>query len=153
MERFLSTVSKGDFALARAGWIGDYVDPHTFLQMWRSGDGLNMTGWKNEIYDESLSKAENSKLADARWEHFQTCEDLLKEAPILPLYFMYIRLHPTVKGWYPTLLTITRISMSTSKGTTIDEKTILSRFLQAIPTLWVIATLTFFMTRFAPEDP
>ena len=104
---FLSTVSKGDFSLARAGWIGDYVDPHTFLQMWRSGDGLNMTGWINETYDESLSKAENSKLADARWEHFQTCEDLLaKEAPILPLYF-YVHLtlrHPTVKGWYPTLL-------------------------------------------------
>ena len=104
---FLSTVSKGDFSLARAGWIGDYVDPHTFLQMWRSGDGLNMTGWKNEKYDQSLSMAETSKSADTRWEYFQTCEDLLaKEAPILPLYF-YVHLtlrHPSVKGWYPTLL-------------------------------------------------
>ena len=104
---FLSTVSKGDFSLARAGWIGDYVDPHTFLQMWRSGDGLNMTGWKNQKYDQSLSMAETSKSADTRWEYFQTCEDLLaKEAPILPLYF-YVHLtlrHPSVKGWYPTLL-------------------------------------------------
>jgi len=30
---------------------------------------------------------------------------------------------------------------------------ILSRILQAVPTLWVIATLTFFMTRFAPGGP
>ena len=30
---------------------------------------------------------------------------------------------------------------------------ILSRILQAIPTLFVIATITFFMTRFAPGGP
>ncbi len=33
------------------------------------------------------------------------------------------------------------------------KKFVLARFLQAIPTLWVIATLTFFMTRFAPGGP
>ena len=33
------------------------------------------------------------------------------------------------------------------------KKFVLSRVLQAIPTLWVIATLTFFMTRFAPGGP
>ena len=32
-------------------------------------------------------------------------------------------------------------------------KLIFSRFLQAIPTLWIIATVTFFMTRFAPGGP
>lgn len=32
-------------------------------------------------------------------------------------------------------------------------KVIFSRFLQALPTLWVIATVTFFMTRFAPGGP
>ena len=30
---------------------------------------------------------------------------------------------------------------------------IVSRILQAVPTLWVIATLTFFMTRYAPGGP
>ena len=33
------------------------------------------------------------------------------------------------------------------------SRLIFSRLLQAIPTLWVIATLTFFMTRFAPGGP
>jgi oligopeptide transport system permease protein len=33
------------------------------------------------------------------------------------------------------------------------RKLLLYRLLQAIPTLWVIATLTFFMTRFAPGGP
>lgn len=104
---FLSTVANGEFSLARAGWIGDYIDPHTFLQMWRTGEGLNMTGWGNKNYDQALQKAETSNSVDERWKNFQTCEDLLAaEAPILPLYF-YVHLtlrHPTVKGWYPTLL-------------------------------------------------
>ncbi len=104
---FLSTVAKGEFTLARAGWIGDYIDPHTFLQMWRTGDGLNMTGWSNDLYDNALQKAETSISQEERWANFQICEDLLaKESPILPLYF-YVHLtlrHPSVKGWYPTLL-------------------------------------------------
>jgi len=33
------------------------------------------------------------------------------------------------------------------------KKVVLSRILQAIPTLWVIATVTFFMTRYAPGGP
>ncbi|MEK9772772.1 MAG: peptide ABC transporter substrate-binding protein [Opitutae bacterium] len=104
---FLSTVAKGEFTLARAGWIGDYIDPHTFLHMWRTGEGLNMTGWGNQRYDEALRRAEISNSSEERWKNFQTCENLLaEEFPILPLYF-YVHLtlrHPTVRGWYPTLL-------------------------------------------------
>jgi len=104
---FLSTVSKGDFTLARAGWIGDYVDPNTFLHMWRSGESLNMTGWENPMYDQALESAQKTGKEEQRWQSFQECEDLLaKEFPILPLYF-YVHLtlrHPSVRGWYPTLL-------------------------------------------------
>ena len=104
---FLSSVAKGEFTLARAGWIGDYVDPHTFLHMWRSGEGLNMTGWTNNLYDDALQRAEMAGSEEERWANFQTCEELLaEEVPILPLYF-YVHLtlrHPTVKGWHPTLL-------------------------------------------------
>jgi oligopeptide transport system substrate-binding protein len=104
---FLSTISKGEFSLARAGWIGDYVDPHTFLQMWRTGEGLNMTGWSNQSYDHALKKAESAKSTIERQKSFQSCEDLLaKECPIIPLYF-YVHLtlrHPTVQGWHSTLL-------------------------------------------------
>lgn len=104
---FLSTIAKGDFTLARAGWIGDYVDPNTFLHMWRSEEGLNMTGWTNKHYDQALENAQKTDVVSDRWKYFQTCEDLLaKEVPILPLYF-YVHLtlrHPTVRGWHPTLL-------------------------------------------------
>ncbi len=34
---YLNTRDEGDFMIARAGWIGDYLDPFTFLDMWVTG--------------------------------------------------------------------------------------------------------------------
>jgi oligopeptide transport system substrate-binding protein len=104
---FLSTISKGDYSLARAGWIGDYVDANTFLHLWRSGDGNNLTGWSNKEYDQALTQAERALNPKDRFTHFQKCEELLaSEMPILPLYFyVHVSLrHPSVQGWHPTLL-------------------------------------------------
>ena len=36
---FLSTRSKGDYQVARHGWIGDYADPMTFIDLFESGGG------------------------------------------------------------------------------------------------------------------
>jgi len=104
---FLSTIEKQDFALARAGWIGDYVDANTFLHMWRTRDGHNMTGWSNARYDELLELAAKESDSEKRFSYFEECEKLLSEhAPILPIYFyVHVTLRsPTVKGWHPTLL-------------------------------------------------
>ena len=104
---FLSTIAKRDFSLARAGWIGDYVDANTFLHMWRTGDGHNNTGWSNSRYDELLELAAQESDTKKRFSYFEECEKLIAEnAPILPIYFyVHVTLRsPTVKGWYPTLL-------------------------------------------------
>ena len=38
---FLDTRKKGDFTIARNGWLGDYNDPISFLDMWTTGSGNN----------------------------------------------------------------------------------------------------------------
>ena len=44
----------------RAGrWIGDYLDPTTFLHMLRTGEETNVTGWSHATYDELLSLADD----------------------------------------------------------------------------------------------
>ena len=48
---YLDETSKLNYQIARAGWIGDYVDPNTFLSMWITDDGNNSTGWSNRLYD------------------------------------------------------------------------------------------------------
>ena len=104
---FLSTIAKRDFSLARAGWIGDYVDANTFLHMWRTGDGHNNTGWSSTRYDKLLELAAQESDTQKRFSYFEECEKLIAEnAPILPIYFyVHVTLRsPTVKGWHPTLL-------------------------------------------------
>jgi len=105
---YLSRQSQLDYQISRAGWIGDYVDPNTFLDMWISGGGNNQTGWSNTRYDDMISRAA-CKLVNAgeRMRLFQEAEQLLlNEAPVLPLY-TYVNkgmLSRKVRGWHPNIL-------------------------------------------------
>lgn len=104
---YQQTVIDMKYDVARAGWIGDYVDPTTFLGIWRSGDSNNNTGWSHPEYDRLLR--ESSLLSDtqARYAMLAEAESiLLEEVPVLPIYW-YTRvylLHPDVKNWNPLLL-------------------------------------------------
>ena len=57
---YLSRQSVGDFSVSRAGWIGDYHDPKSFLDMMVTGRGNNQTGWSNSEYDNLLIEAAKS---------------------------------------------------------------------------------------------
>ncbi len=46
-----------EYDIARAGWIGDYLDPNTFLDMWITNGGNNQTGWSNALYDSLIAYA------------------------------------------------------------------------------------------------
>jgi oligopeptide transport system substrate-binding protein len=104
---YLDSTQQGDFQAARAGWIGDYVDPNTFLDLWVSNGGNNRTRWSNADYDGFIAAAGATSDGAARFEAFQNAEAiLLDELPIMPIY-MYVSLsliRPNVKGWHPTLL-------------------------------------------------
>jgi oligopeptide transport system substrate-binding protein len=50
-QSFLDTVRGFDYDIARAGWIGDYADPNTFLGSWVTGGPNNQTGYSSELYD------------------------------------------------------------------------------------------------------
>ena len=104
---YLASVANGDFQISRAGWIGDYNDPNTFLDMWLTGGGNNMTGWSNSEYDQLIELAGRTIDTRERFEYFQQAEAILMdELPVIPIYF-YVRnllIHPSVKGWHPTIL-------------------------------------------------
>jgi oligopeptide transport system substrate-binding protein len=104
---YLSRQSGLDYHISRAGWIGDYVDPNTFLEMWKTGGGNNQTGWSHKQYDELIDQAGRLINPKERMQAMQDAERLLlSEAPILPLY-TYVNkgmLSKKVKGWYPNLL-------------------------------------------------
>jgi oligopeptide transport system substrate-binding protein len=105
---YLARQSKLDYQLSRAGWIGDYVDPNTFLDMWITGGGNNQTGWSSKAYDELIARAGRTMEPRERMRLLGEAERILvvDEAPIMPL-FTYVNkgmLSRKVKGWHPNIL-------------------------------------------------
>ncbi|MBW1915273.1 MAG: peptide ABC transporter substrate-binding protein [Deltaproteobacteria bacterium] len=104
---YLDSVEELNYFISRAGWIGDYPDPNTFLDMFLTGGGNNNTGWSNKVYDDVISQASRTANREERYSLFQKAEKiLLNEAPIISIYtYTIIRLiSPDVKGWYPNVL-------------------------------------------------
>lgn len=56
-QALLADVAKLQYDVQRAGWVGDYRDPKTFLDMWITGDGNNETGWSDATYDKLIALA------------------------------------------------------------------------------------------------
>jgi oligopeptide transport system substrate-binding protein len=96
-----------NYSISGAGWIGDFVDPVTFLDLFVSTGGNNWTGWNNPNYDALIARAAATPDPAARLEIFQEAELLLLEqAPVAPVFFgtrAYL-IHAAVRGWEPSLL-------------------------------------------------
>jgi oligopeptide transport system substrate-binding protein len=56
-QSYLATTRAGDYQLSRAAWIGDYIDPNTFLDLWVTNGGNNQTGWGDPLYDRLIGAA------------------------------------------------------------------------------------------------
>ncbi len=93
-----------DYDISRSGWIGDYLDPMTFLGMWSTGNGNNNTGWSDKEYDGLLERARREGDVKRRLELLREAEAiLLQRGPVLPIYH-YARaylLNPAVEGFEP----------------------------------------------------
>jgi oligopeptide transport system substrate-binding protein len=84
---YLNSVTGGDFQVARMGWIGDYPDPDTFLELLVTGNGNNHSNWSNERYDQYLRRANQTQNQGQRRALLRQAEALaIEEAPILPIY-------------------------------------------------------------------
>ena len=97
----------GSYQILRSVWTGDYIDPSSFLDIWRSDSGNNYTGWSDTAYDSLLFSAARTTDAAARNALYQQAEArLLAAAPFIPIYhYTHVFLcQPAVKGWPPTLL-------------------------------------------------
>ena len=104
---YLSREMVGDFQVSRAGWIGDYEDPNTFLDLMRPNRGNNKTGWEDANYDSIVERANSTHDQTQRYELLKEAERILIDnMPIIPLY-TYVRsyqLSPDVKGYNPHIL-------------------------------------------------
>ena len=104
---YLDAMRKLEYDFAIAGWVGDYPDPSTFLNLWRSGDGNNNTGYASAEYDKLVNTAEVTTDLGARMKMLQDAEtQLLQDMPIVPIFW---RVHcylqrPQVKHYKSSLM-------------------------------------------------
>lgn len=84
---YLDAQDNMDYQIMRAGWIADYVDPHVFLDMWKTGGGNNDTGWGSAEFDQLLQDALNSPTDEQRFAVYNQMEKILiDEMPVMPIY-------------------------------------------------------------------
>ena len=100
---YLAAQASGNYQLSRASWIGDYVDPNSFLDMWVEDGGNNRTGWSNKEFERLvLEVAPSAATEAARYAAFREAETiLLQEAPIIVIYTYVSKhlIHPSLRGF------------------------------------------------------
>ena len=86
---FLQTRKDGDYSIARNGWIADYNDPISFLDMWMTGGGNNDAQYENEEYDSLIKEAKTTTDVKERMELLHKAEDKIigEDNALAPLYF------------------------------------------------------------------
>jgi oligopeptide transport system substrate-binding protein len=108
-KTYLATRREGDFQVARAGWIGDYQDPNTFLELFVSSSAMNGGKYNNPKYDELIIKAARMPAGKDRMETLMEAERIFieEDQAVMPIY------HYTSKnmidlnkwgGWYVNLM-------------------------------------------------
>jgi oligopeptide transport system substrate-binding protein len=99
---------KGDFDIARAGWIADYSDPQNFLFLLQSDNtGLNYANYANPEFDALMQKAARETNLDARAKILRDAEVIiLRDEPYLTLMFYGSKnlVSTKVTGWQSNLL-------------------------------------------------
>ena len=104
---FLDNRHKGYYQIARHGWIGDYADPMTFIDMFMSDSGNNDAQYNNPAYDSLVRLAKSAHDPAIRMKAMHDAEALLfDDAVLAPVYF-YTRLmmvKPNIKGYSRSVL-------------------------------------------------
>lgn len=77
-----------DFMVSRANWFGDYGDPTTYLDIFRTTNGNNDRAYSNPAFDELMARTDREADPEARMRLLEQAEAMVmnEELPMLPLF-------------------------------------------------------------------
>jgi oligopeptide transport system substrate-binding protein len=78
-DRALDLQSSGNFQLSLQGWIADYNDPMTFLDLFEPGSAFNTSNYENERYGQLISGAREEADEARRMDMLLEAERILVE--------------------------------------------------------------------------
>ena len=104
-KTFLPMISAvGYDGFGRRGWVGDYMDPFTFLGLYYTPANDGGTGWTDPKYDKMLDEANNTVDTEKRNEKLAEAEFYVSQQQItIPLTTNGTNWmkKPYIKGFYP----------------------------------------------------
>lgn len=88
-EAFLDRINNEDYQFVNQGWIADYNDPSSFMDLFLSDGPYNRSGYASDRYDELVRGAQESGDNQARMEAYIEAEEILisEDFGIGMLYF------------------------------------------------------------------
>lgn len=93
----------------RSGWIGDYQDAFTFLELFHSGHGRNDAGYDNPRFDRLLEQIAAERIPSRRRNLMAEAERiLLEDQVILPVYVYVSKrlVDPRLRGWQNNIMDV-----------------------------------------------
>ncbi len=103
----LARGKKQDFQILRMGWIGDYLDPNTFLELFQTDAGQNYGKYSNTEFDALIQEAARMPAGAERTAKLKKAEGIFitQDQGIIPIYhYTNINMIDLNKwgGWYNT---------------------------------------------------
>lgn len=126
MQVFYPAIQEHDFDIAQAGWVADFSDASTFLDLFRTGGGNNWGEYSNPAFDAALDNAQREIDIGRRGERLAQAESIfLKDHAAMPIWF-WVSLNltwPYVKG-----LEANPLDYHRSRWVSIDQAARLKQF-------------------------
>jgi len=91
----------------RAGWIGDYQDAFTFLELFHSEHARNDSGYNNPSYDRLLEQIAAERIPALRRNLMVEAERMLLADQVVLPTFVYVSkrlVNPRLKGWQENVM-------------------------------------------------
>ena len=108
-REYYGRIAEEEFTLGRISWIGDYLDPLAFLELWKSDSNLNEARYANAEFDMHLQRAALTE-GQERLDILHSAEQhILNDAVILPInHSVALNIIDTerIGGWFRNVLDI-----------------------------------------------
>jgi oligopeptide transport system substrate-binding protein len=104
-------MTRGDVEIGRAGWLADYNDPASFLELLISSTPQNYGRWSNAEFDRLISEGNAQTDMKTRAALFKQAEQIaLDDSAAIPIYYYLSRnvVSPKIKGYVDNAFDIHR---------------------------------------------
>lgn len=102
---FYEDVQQGNYEVAAMGWSADYLNPMSFLPLFKTGDSSNNSFYSNAEYDALVEQVmQESDAAKAAELTMQAADLASNDYCCLPLYYKSnsFLMHDNISGYYMT---------------------------------------------------